>query len=221
MELNNRIPPLARVGVCFSVFLCICASGCAGMLKQAPVAKSYFAIDPGAPEPNTPTSRPSGKVLLVRTLRVSPPYDGLLFVYRIGPSQFDADYYNNFIAPPAALLTGAMIRWLSRDSGMTVCDPSSELQSDLILEGNVTDLYIDSTQAAAPRAVVGGRFFLTRQRAGSVELIMERRYEETAPVVTRSAAGFASAWGQAYRRLLADLTRDLRATGISPKSSST
>ena len=95
-------------------------------------------------------------MLRVRALRVSPPYDSLLFVYRTGPSQFDTDYYNNFIAPPASLLTGDLIDWLSRSAPMIVSDTSSDLQPNAVLEGNITRLYIDSSSSPA-KAVIAAR----------------------------------------------------------------
>jgi len=161
------------------------------------------------------TTRRAAPVLRVRTLRVSPPYDGVAFVYRIGPSQFDTDYYNNFIAPPASLLTGSLIQWLARSAPMTVCDTSSDMRSDLTLEGNITALYIDST-TPSPEAMVAARFFLTRDRHGAVELVWEKSYEESAAVSTRSPAAFASAWGQAYRKLLVRLSADLKSIPAAP-----
>lgn len=151
-------------------------------------------------------------MLQIRTLRVSPPYDGLLFVYRIGPTQYDTDFYNNFIAPPSSLLTGALVQWLSRSSAFTVCEPSSDIPSDLALRGNITALYIDSTDASSPKAVVAGRFFLTRDQAGGVELLSDKTYDASAPVSDRTPAGFSAAWGRAYRQLLTDLTHDVNQT---------
>lgn len=192
--------------------ICLIASGCAGLLKQQPLARAYFAIDPGAPESSdqpSPATRSASKILRVRMLRVSPPYDGVAFVYRIGPSQFDTDYYNNFIAPPATLLTGELIHWLTRSGPMTVCDTSSDLRADLGLQGNITMLCIDSA-TSPPRARVEGRFFFTKEHDGVTELVAERHYEECAPVSARSPAEFARAWGRAYRQLLVRLTDDLR-----------
>lgn len=202
-------------GLRLAAIVCICvgSGGCAGFLKQPPVAKGYFAIDPGQPEAasiaKATTSRPDPQVLRVRTLRLSPPYDGVAFVYRTGPSQFDTDYYNNFVAPPASLLTGALVQWLARAGPMTVCDTASDLRANLTLEGNITSLYIDST-TTPPRAVVAGRFFLTRDRNGDAQLLFEKAYDAAVPVPARSPAGFVDAWSKAYRQILAELSADLR-----------
>lgn len=199
-------------GALLTLGLCVWSAGCAGLFKQQPVAKGYFAIEPGQPDGSKdarPTTRPAAEVMRVRTLRVSPPCDGVAFVYRIGPSQFDTDYYNNFIAPPASLLTGALTQWLAREGPMTVCDASSDLHADLTLEGSITRLYIDSAKSP-PKAVIAARFFLIRDRNGDAQLLFDKPYEASVPVPAHSPAGFASGWGQAYRQILLELTAELR-----------
>jgi ABC-type uncharacterized transport system auxiliary subunit len=212
--MNRKTSKTIRPCVRASLTLCLClwSAGCAGLFKQQPVAKGYFAIEPGQPESSSadhPTTRSAAGVMRVRTLRVSPPYDGVAFVYRIGPSQFDTDYYNNFIAPPASLMTGALTQWLAREGRMTVCEASSDLRADLTLEGSVTRLYIDSA-TSPPKAVIAARFFLTRDRNGDAQLLFDKPYEASVPVPAHSPAGFASGWGQAYRQILLELTADLR-----------
>lgn len=219
MAPNGITSRFDRRSAAVSVCVCLWAAGCAGLLKETPIAKAYFAIDPGRPETrerSAATTPSTLEVLRVRTLRVSPPYDGTAFVYRIGPSQFDTDYYNNFIAPPASLLTGALIQWLARSETATVCDASSDLRSNVTLEGNITALYIDSTATPSPRAVVAGRFFLTRDRNAVTELLFQKTYEGSAAVTVRTPAGFSSAWGNAYRQVLAALAADVNSNLPSP-----
>lgn len=205
MKLISR-----RRAIGLSVVICIGLTGCAGLLQETPPARAYFTIDPGesaSVRSTEATTKPSSRILRVRTLRVSAPYDGVVFIYRIGPSQFDRDYYNNFIAPPASLLTGSLIRWFEQRGKMTVCDASSDLQADFDLEGNITALYIDST-AASPTAFLSARFFLTRDREQAMP-VFERSYEESAAVTARTPAAFAAAWGEAYRKMLVRLAKDV------------
>ncbi len=187
-------------------------TGCGGILKQPPVAKGYFAIETSAANENSNAAARAphrAGVLRVGTIRVSPPYDAATFVYRLGPTQFDTDYYNNFIAPPASLLTGSLVQWLDTHGPMTVVDSASGLQSKFRLEGNVTDFYIDSSNKAAPIAVVGGRFFLIRQYQNADELGLELPFHENAPVRSRSPADFAAALSEAWQRVLVKLTQAL------------
>lgn len=202
-----RTPLTVLVGI-----VSLSLAGCGGILNQPAVAKGYFAIDVAAVNQNGTSQAPAAHragVLRVGTIRVSPPYDAATFVYRLGPTQFDTDYYNNFIAPPASLLTGSLVQWLDMHGPMTVVDSASGLQSKLRLEGNVTDFYIDSSNKAAPTAVVGGRFFLIRQYQNSDELGLELPFHEAAQVSSRSPAEFAAALSQAWKSVLVKLTQAL------------
>lgn len=212
MELRSVNDQLRILLMMLPGIFSLALSGCGGILKQPPVAKGYFAIETSVANQNshsaTSTAHRAG-VLRVGTIRVSPPYDAATFVYRLGPTQFDTDYYNNFIAPPASLLTGSLVQWLDAHGPMTVVDSASGLQSKLRLEGNVTDFYIDSSNKAAPTAVVGGRFFLIRQYQNSDELGLELPFHETAQVSSRSPAEFAAALSQAWKSVLVKLTQAL------------
>lgn len=212
MEFRLVIDQLRSLLTVLLGLFSLALSGCGGILKQPPVAKGYFAIEVAAENQNSTSQSPAAHragVLRVGTIRVSPPYDAATFVYRLGPTQFDTDYYNNFIAPPASLLTGSLVQWLDAHGPMTVVDSASGLQSKLRLEGNVTDFYIDSSNKAAPTAVVGGRFFLIRQYQNADELALELPFHETAPVRSRSPADFAAALSQAWQRVLVKLTQAL------------
>lgn len=204
---RSRALLIALLGI-FSLAL----NGCGGILKQPPVAKGYFAIEmPATNETNSspaPAAHRAG-VLRVGSIRVSPPFDAVTFAYRLGPTQFDTDYYNNFIAPPASLLTGSLVQWLDQNGPMTVVDSSSSLPSKFRLEGSVTDFYIDSSAKPAPTAVVGGRFFLIRQYQNADELALELPFHETTPVASRSPADFAAALSQAWQRVLVKLKQAL------------
>lgn len=202
---------LRQLVVALCLLICAGSAGCSAFQRPA-AAKAYFSIDPGTPEKPQQlanSTQPARKVLCIRMLRVSPPYDGVSFVYHIGPSQFETDYYNNFIAPPASLMTGALIQWIAHTGMAIVCDSSSDLSPDLDLEGNVQSLYIDSSSGAA-KAVMTAHFFLTRERRGAVELLFDKTYEGSADVATRSPADFAAGWGKAYRQILTHLTADLQ-----------
>ena len=130
--LGTRLMPVAAV-----LLLCV-AAGCGDILKQPYPAKEYFGIDPGVPE--SPTTRPASEnaaadggastrptaadAVLVRSVRIIPPFDGSAFVYRDGANQYASDYYVNWIAAPASLMTGGLTEWLER-AGVSVVTPGN------------------------------------------------------------------------------------------------
>ncbi len=206
------------------------AGGCADALKQPYPTKGLFGIEPGTPDvsatPSPPaatggyinpdaavvaTARPTGNgLMLVRPVRVSPPYDGLEFTYRDGPSQYTSDYYSNFVAPPSALLTGGLTEWLDRAGPVPVIATGATARADYVLDAQVGQLVIDRTDRARPRAVIAARFFVTRESGTGTAVLSDTSYTAAVPVTTDDPAGYAEAWGRAYRQVLQRLATDLR-----------
>ena len=222
------VPPLLAA---LPLLLLVIASGCGDLLKQPYPAKAFFGIEPGvpeasavAPEPSTApagyinrdadvvaTARPTGgSVMLVRPVRMAPPYDGLAFVYRDGPAAYTSDYYANFIAEPSALLTGGLTDWLDRAGPLPVVAAGSSVRPDLVLDGAVTRLLIDRTDRARPKAVLAARFFLTRETGSGTVVVSDTAYTTEVPATPDTPAGYAEAWGRAWRQVLQRLAEDLR-----------
>ena len=186
----------------------LCAS-CASLKTPYP-DKAYFAILPGAPDAPVPATAPAGTpVILIRRVSVVAPYDAPAFVYKIGPSQFETDYYDAFIAEPASLLTSDLIRWLSatRSPG-SIIPAGSGAHHDLILEGNVTALYADLQNKSAPRVVIEARFMLIDEHNADA-ILLDKTYSASAPARTAAAPELAAAFGLADRQILQSLAADL------------
>ena len=231
--MNNR-PARRTVPLLAALLL---ASGCGDLFKQPYPAKALFGIEPGTPEvsaaPAPPmvnpsgyinrnadvvaTARPAGgDVMLVRTVRLSPPYDGLAFVYRDGSAAYTSDYYNNFVAAPAALLTGGLTDWLDRAGPAPVVATGSSIRPTLVLDGEVTRLLIDRTDKARPKAVLAARFFLTRDAGSGTAVVSDTSYTAEVPATPDTPAGYADAWGRAWRQVLQRLAEDLRTAATRP-----
>ena len=181
--------------------------GCAGFLQQPAPGKTIFDIEPGTPgnssEAAPTTTAAAEAALQVRPVRVRPPYDGTNFVYKTAASQLTLDYYNNFVAAPSALLTGGLVDWLERDLPRVAAGAS--VQSDLVLECDVTKLLVDFSDPAKPRAVIAARFFLLANRSGGTVVISDTGYEVSVPLASNNPGAYAAAWGRAYRQILQEV----------------
>ena len=215
----DRKPSLARI-----VFNIAAAAVCAqavscGTLSQPAPQKAFFAITPGEPSPavapmsatsKASTTMPGGAVLRVRRLRVASPYDGQAFVYQIRNDEFETDYYNGFIAAPDQLLTGSLIAWVSRAATFkSVVDVSTGILARYVLEGNVTSLYGDYIDKAAPKAVMSIRIFLLDDRDADLRMIFQKEYNATAPIEMGSAQSLVKGLSKAFRQILEQMTADL------------
>jgi ABC-type uncharacterized transport system auxiliary subunit len=191
--------------------MAIALASCGNMSKPYP-EKNLFAIDAG-PAPaakQTATTTAAADVLRVRRFRVAAPYDGLTFVYRTGEAQYRTDYYNGFIVAPEETLTSETIRWLTAAGPFaSVIDGGSTVTSRFLLEGNVTALYADLSDAKAPKAVIQARFFMIDESGADARVRFQKAYAATVPAGAGQPAEIAAALGKAWGQILTGLAADL------------
>ncbi|MFO7595338.1 MAG: ABC-type transport auxiliary lipoprotein family protein [Desulfocurvibacter africanus] len=184
-------------------------SGCLGALQQDPEPKSYYVLE--AKQPEQPLSEPALKgTLLVRDIRVAPPFNTRSLTYRSGPSEYAADYYHLYLAQPGDLVTQQVRTWLGQ-SGLfrNVALPGSGLNADFILEGLVTELYGDFRDDKNAKAVVAAQFFLLDERGAGREIVLSRSYRWETPLSERTPEGLMAAMNQAFSDVLLALSADL------------
>lgn len=194
--------------------LCLSLVSCEAMMKPAP-DKAYFAID--VPPPARAKAS-SDLVLRVRRVNVATPYHARTFVYKVGEGKFESDYYNGFITSPAENLTGELIEWLAAGGPFaSAIDGASSVSHQLVLESNVTALYGDYTDKQAPQAVIEAKFFLMDDTGADTRIVHQKTYRQTAPLTGEGPAALVVAWGQAWRKMLTQLTEDLSRVKVPGK----
>lgn len=182
--------------------------GCGGLSKPYP-DKSLHAIHVGEPPASSAVRSPL--VLRIATVRVAMPFDASTFVYKTGNSKFTTDYYSGFVAPPGRLLTGELSAWLSKSGPFTcVIDGASTADYHLTLESNVTALYGDYTSSQNPSAVIEARFFVVDSRQAQYNVVLQKMYRETEPVLAQGPDALVVGWQKALGRIFTALADDLR-----------
>ena len=206
MNGSCRLAPPIAVLVAVAVL-----NGCAP--KKNYPERRYYVFD--VSHPKEASSPPHDAVLSVRRFRVSPRYEGKGFVYRDGDLSYQSDFYNEFLISPGSLLTEEVRQWLvSSDLFQHVVDSSSHLEATYFLEGNVTALYGDYREAAAPTAVLDIQFFLINDVAARSEVVFQKEYREAVSLDGPSAKALVSGWNTALRQILTTLEQDLRAVDL-------
>ena len=91
--------------------------------------------------------------MLLRTVTAASSVEGCSLVTRLQGNVQQTDFWNEFFAPPADMVHGAMQRWLA-DSGlcMAFLDPRGRSPADLVLEARLIALLGDETVPRAPAA---------------------------------------------------------------------
>ena len=188
------------------------SSGCS--LSKPYPAKQLYAIDVG--EAKAATGSALGATLRILRVRVAEPFSDREFQYLIAPNQFQQDYYANFVADPDRLLTSEIVEWMS-SAGLytTVVDASSSVRADRALQCVVSQLYGDMSDAGSPKAVLSARFFLLDETDIDAKVLFSKDYQQTEPTGESGADSLTQAWGSALKKVLEQLTADLRAANLA------
>ena len=184
------------------------SAGCFTLKKQYP-EKHLFVLDV-AQKQNTQAPNP-GTVLTVRPFRISPQYEGRGLIYRKKDLNYEIDFYNEFLIPPAALVTEQVSVWL-KSAGIFeyVTDTSSRLMATHSLEGLVVALYGDYSKVQSAEAVLQLQLILLDETAARPRPVFERTYRKTAPIPRGSAEELVQGWNNALRQILEDFEKDVR-----------
>lgn len=178
-------------------------AGCLGAGSRPGAPKRTFL--PVAEAPAARLSAPRFGPVKIRSFRALPPFDARSFIVRRAGSEFAADYYNAWIAPPQDLIRVQTARYLERTGLFSaVYDASSGTLPELSLEGVVSEFFLDCG-GGAPAAVVTLRLLVLDERAPGFTVLF------SAGKTGRALAGAdpALAFGQALTQALAALAQAL------------
>jgi len=124
--------------------------------------------------------------------------------------RFDADYYVEFLVPPATMLTELTARALDHAKPFArVAGPGAAADAEWVLDGFASAIYADTREPARPAAELDITYYLT-PTAGSQETpVWTREYRQRVAMRDASPNAYAESLNKAFGEILADLARDL------------
>jgi hypothetical protein len=186
----------------------VLGGGCVNLERSYP-DKHFYVLEVRPPATSGDVVR--DEILQVSPLRISPRYQDRSFVYRISDGGFESDFYNQFIAPPAGLISEEIRKGLiGAQLFKYVISASNSQAPSYVLEGTVNGIYGDFRNLNAPAAVIDLEFFLTSDVPTRPGVLMQKRYVQSVPVSSRSPEALIKSWDLALEEILTALSADLR-----------
>jgi len=148
-------------------------------------------------------------VLDVQSFNIDTAFSTRSFVYRKKQSEYEKDFYNQFLIRPENMITEKTRGWLSESVLFKlVLEQGSYTKATHILEGNIIALYGDFRDKSSPQATIKIRFFLIKLSDKSV--VFAKTYEATSESNEGSAESLIEAYENCLANILSDLEEDLQ-----------
>jgi uncharacterized lipoprotein YmbA len=181
-------------------------AGC-GFTRPATVKQTYLLQ---TQPPASPAATPRPTTLKIGVVDVAVPYRGKGLVYRETDERYVADFYNEFLVPPAAMFTESIGAWLAdakvfRD----VLPAAANADGDYVLVGFISELYGDDRDHTQPAAVLNAKFFLIDNRTVNSVPFWQTEIRQRVALSTRSHDALIVGWGTAWTAILTELARQL------------
>jgi cholesterol transport system auxiliary component len=183
--------------------------GCANPLSRPYPEKRLYVL---AARRATALPAPAqGRVLVVRSVTPAPGMEGRGLVTRRPGHVQESDFWNEFFAPPAAMVQDALRQWLS-DAGLhaAVLDQGSRARADLALESVLVAAIGDGSDPSAPAARLHLQTLLLGLDRTPPRILARGDYDRRVPVAALAPDAVVEGLSRALALVLADLEADLR-----------
>jgi ABC-type uncharacterized transport system auxiliary subunit len=197
--MNNKV-----VVLCSLVIVLMLLPGC---IEKKAFNQRDFLLEASRNDPQQKTSKDI--ILDVQSFSVNTAFGTKSFVYRKNQSEYETDFYNQFLVRPEDMLTEQTRDWLS-ESGLFkwVLEPGSYADATHTLQGNIIALYGDFREESSPKARIKIRFFLVKLSDKSV--VFTNTYEAVSEFKDRAAESLVEAFDACLTNILSDLEKDLQ-----------
>jgi cholesterol transport system auxiliary component len=187
----------------------VCSLALAGCARSPSMHSRFYILQ--AQRPLTSTVAQGKGILVVCRFTIDAAYAGRGLVYRLDEHRYESDAYNEFLISPTVMITEKTRDWLA-GSGLfaQVVGTGSGVEATHRIEANITALYGDFRDKAAPMAVVEMRFFLLRTESGiDPEIVFAKPYRAACDVKTATPEGLIAGFDDCLRTILTELEKDL------------
>ena len=197
--MNSKV-----ITLCNLMIVSMVLSGCG---SRTAFNQRNFLLEVSRDSPQLKTSK--DVILDVKSFSINTTFSTKSLVYRKGQSEYETDFYNQFLIRPDDMITEKTRSWLS-ESGLFkwVLEPGSYTDATHVLEGNITALYGDFRGDSSPKASMKIRIFLIKLPEKSI--VFGKTYEAVSEFGDRKAEFLIEAFDNCLANILSNLEQDLQ-----------
>ena len=189
------------------LLLAVFCGGCVTLERSYPADQRYFMIEA---QDGKSLSSEGTHILSVQNLYISPRYADRNFIYRTSETEYETDFYNQFLSEPATMISEEVRQALAATRLFKiVLGPSNSQPANYLLEGSVNVLYGDFRNLRAPAAVMEIEFLLHNENPTQNEIVMQKRYRRSVPLSERTPEALVKGWNQALTEIISMFVSDL------------
>jgi cholesterol transport system auxiliary component len=182
--------------------------GCLKLTKDFPEKKSYLIE---VPLPKKNIGKISDVSFKLRKVSVSNKFEGKSFVYRKSDSNFESDFYNEFLVSPQSNIGEEIIRYLdNKELFHSVSGMNSRIEATHYFEADVVSLYGDYRDKKNSLAIISIQFRIFDDRMGEYKLVHRKSYNKQIKVNPDVPDSLVSGWNQGLFSIMDSFSQDLR-----------
>lgn len=179
-----------------------------GCFSQPSPNKNYYSFQAEVPAAST-VHKARPYTLVLGAVNAASGFEDRFLVYRVGPNQFEADFYNELVAAPARLLADLAAQQLdSLNPTLRVLKNPGMKLADFGLEIYLEGLYGDFTKTP-PEAVAAIRFTLNDLRGSRARVVLDKSYRCARPITEKDPATLVAGLNACAIDILTELNQNI------------
>jgi hypothetical protein len=163
---------------------------------------------------NTPET---GEALLVKRFSISPEFETNSFVYRLSPTRFSTDFYNNFLISPARMITEVIQEDLWASPFFSPIPAQTMADIHFQLWGKVMAFHGDIQDTKQPKAIVTIRLILEKNTVDGFTPVIHKTYGAQILLDAPDPGLLADGLGKGINEILDAFYSDIKKAGLTEK----
>lgn len=197
------------------IFLCLYLMGCTNIRNKFQ-EKTVYRVQAQSCMAASKTPE-TGEGLLVKRFSISPEFETNSFVYRLSPTRFTTDFYNNFVVSPARMITEVIQEDLWASPFFSPVPAQTMADIHFQLWGKVMAFHGDIQDTKQPKAIVTIRLILEKNTGDGFTPVIQKTYGAQILLDAPDPGLLADGLGKGINEILDAFYSDIEKAGLTEK----